>query len=574
MANFDINPLSFWGYRENRDFDALGFGQNITVNPEDKVISIANDVISATVSLDYASGILSLLGIDGAVINSVNLPKSDLLKSASYDAATNELVLVFSTEEGDNEIRISLASLVDTYTAGNGVEINEQKVISIKVNPESVDALELTADGLKFNKNMFATNETVAIVNQNCANSIETLKKNLVDAVNTINGGIDNEIRPVLTANTEAITDLTGQIASEVSRATAAETVLRGAIDNEVSRAKVAEMNLEQKIKEANDTIITVNNNVAESINAINKNMADGFNTINGGINNEIRPYVMSGLTSLPQGASQENILAAIGSFEALREAILAKKVIMDYAGTNLLPCVNYTSANELVANLTFVTSTNAITLYQIQNVGGSLALAVTKREFALSDDIPSVPTTLPNPYALTINYNGVQAFTYDGSAAETGNFTVNAETVPGVESGTTIKDNIVALRTEVEGVSSSIPEALPNPNALTIKYNGVQAFTYDGSKAETGNFIVDATTVPMASDDATTIAQKLSDGIKNPNALTIKYNGVQAFTYDGSAAETGNFIVDATTVPMASGNTTTIATKIAELEARIAALE
>lgn len=41
------------------------------------------------------------------------------------------------------------------------------------------------------------------------------------------------------------------------------------------------------------------------------------------------------------------------------------------------------------------------------------------------------------------------------------------------------------------------IPTALPNPNALVVKYNGKIAFTYDGSKAETGNFIVNADTVP-----------------------------------------------------------------------------
>ena len=53
----------------------------------------------------------------------------------------------------------------------------------------------------------------------------------------------------------------------------------------------------------------------------------------------------------------------------------------------------------------------------------------------------------------------------------------------------------------------SEIPEKLPNPNALTIKYNNVQAFTYDGSKSETGNFTVTLQTVPVAvtSDGAPT---------------------------------------------------------------------
>ena len=64
------------------------------------------------------------------------------------------------------------------------------------------------------------------------------------------------------------------------------------------------------------------------------------------------------------------------------------------------------------------------------------------------------------------------------------------------------------ALKSELP----EIPEALPNPNALTIKYNGQTAFTYDGSKAETGNFVVNATTVPMSDTDSKTIAQALAE--------------------------------------------------------------
>lgn len=50
----------------------------------------------------------------------------------------------------------------------------------------------------------------------------------------------------------------------------------------------------------------------------------------------------------------------------------------------------------------------------------------------------------------------------------------------------------------------SEIPNALPNPNALTIKYNGQTAFTYDGSKAEIGNFTVNLETVPVSEEEAT----------------------------------------------------------------------
>lgn len=56
----------------------------------------------------------------------------------------------------------------------------------------------------------------------------------------------------------------------------------------------------------------------------------------------------------------------------------------------------------------------------------------------------------------------------------------------------------------------SEIPTALPSPAALTIKYNGVQEFTYNGSTAETGNFIVNASTIPMSDSDTTTLLAKI----------------------------------------------------------------
>lgn len=89
----------------------------------------------------------------------------------------------------------------------------------------------------------------------------------------------------------------------------------------------------------------------------------------------------------------------------------------------------------------------------------------VTKEE--LANDLQSlatkaeIPTKLPNPNALTINYNGTLAFTYDGSEAETGNFTVNAETVPmGAAEPQTVAAKIGELETKIEELTTRI-EAL-----------------------------------------------------------------------------------------------------------------
>ena len=59
----------------------------------------------------------------------------------------------------------------------------------------------------------------------------------------------------------------------------------------------------------------------------------------------------------------------------------------------------------------------------------------------------------------------------------------------------------------------------------MTINYNGTQAFTYDGSQAETGNFIVNAQTVPMSEEDGTTISAKFDEYAKKDEILNTVVN-------------------------------------------------
>lgn len=79
---------------------------------------------------------------------------------------------------------------------------------------------------------------------------------------------------------------------------------------------------------------------------------------------------------------------------------------------------------------------------------------------------------------------------------------------------------NVTINDDKIVATTDQIPGTLPNPNALTIKYNGTQAVTYDGSEAETGNFIVDATTVPMSQEDSTTLSEKFDEYAKKDEIL------------------------------------------------------
>ena len=80
-------------------------------------------------------------------------------------------------------------------------------------------------------------------------------------------------------------------------------------------------------------------------------------------------------------------------------------------------------------------------------------------KDIAFKTDIPTIPTALKNPKALTIQNNGTTVDSYDGSAAKTINIT-----------------------------HPTIPTALKCPTSLTIQFNGTSQGAWDGSTAKTIN--------------------------------------------------------------------------------------
>ena len=106
--------------------------------------------------------------------------------------------------------------------------------------------------------------------------------------------------------------------------------------------------------------------------------------------------YETNGLTSLSEGASDSSIRSALGlDFDKLIEIIQDKDVIIidrtpagDYK-TCIHASGNISSGNGAV-NLMFFIGT-APTIYQVQYVSGTFAIAVISYEFAKKSDIPDV---------------------------------------------------------------------------------------------------------------------------------------------------------------------------------------
>lgn len=101
-------------------------------------------------------------------------------------------------------------------------------------------------------------------------------------------------------------------------------------------------------------------------------------------LDNSKETYVLNGLTNLQEGANQDSIIKAVGSFEGLWEALNEGKDIIDLSVSTytykkpIYVTGNFSSGNGGI-NLVFLTPNNIITLYQVQYVNQTYALAVIK---------------------------------------------------------------------------------------------------------------------------------------------------------------------------------------------------
>lgn len=119
----------------------------------DKVLGLNGTLLSSTLNLKYNSTTkkIQLLGIKNAVIAEVDASdfiKDGMVNTVSFDPKSKALTITFNTDSGKETITVDLSSLVDTYTAGNGIAI-DKNAVSIKVDPASEEFLSVDTAGVK-----------------------------------------------------------------------------------------------------------------------------------------------------------------------------------------------------------------------------------------------------------------------------------------------------------------------------------------------------------------------------------------------------------------------------------------
>ena len=99
----------------------------------EKVLAANSEgALSTTIKLGYdeSTQMIQLKGISDAVVSELDATPfivDGMLDDAEYDTATKEIVLTWNSAAGAKSMRIPMESLVDTYTAGNGLKVENNK---------------------------------------------------------------------------------------------------------------------------------------------------------------------------------------------------------------------------------------------------------------------------------------------------------------------------------------------------------------------------------------------------------------------------------------------------------------
>lgn len=170
--------------------DTDGLSANVTipaatvtgVAADDKVLSLTDKLVSATIGLDYGNATtealngkkaIKLVGKEGVVISEIDASafiKDGMIQSVEFDTQTKNVTITFNTAAGRQPINVDLSTLVDTYKAGTGLSlaqdgtfsVNTTTIATVENATELANAAEQAAkthaNGLKENIDAYTVN--------------------------------------------------------------------------------------------------------------------------------------------------------------------------------------------------------------------------------------------------------------------------------------------------------------------------------------------------------------------------------------------------------------------------------
>lgn len=134
---------------------------DIIIDASDKVLAKDMAGLKADVNIGINNNIISLYGKNNQVINTIELTQAQIIENAYIDTDTNELVIVFITEEGTQEVRADLSQLITPYLSGDYIALTGEDSNVINVDYVSLKS-QLVNDGFGTNYVTTNTNQTIS----------------------------------------------------------------------------------------------------------------------------------------------------------------------------------------------------------------------------------------------------------------------------------------------------------------------------------------------------------------------------------------------------------------------------
>lgn len=218
------------------------------------------------VTVEKNSDLQYFINVDGVKVGEINIPKDQFFKNASYDSELKIITLTFITEDGEQSVQLNVSDLVDTYTAGNGLSVSNNK-FEIRLNQETESYLVLNEDGL----GLFGIDAALAT-----KANVEDFNE-IVDKVNIINGnaalegsfakGDADTLSSAKSYTDEKTNTIVSSLEDEIVRAKAAEKANSDAIEilnaNEAQEGSVK--NAIKVSKEYTDTKVSALSEVVDT---------------------------------------------------------------------------------------------------------------------------------------------------------------------------------------------------------------------------------------------------------------------------------------------------------------------
>lgn len=180
-----------------------------------------------TIKKSESNDLQYILYVDGKVSGEVNIPEDQFLQDVIYDEESKKLVFTFKTSTGIKIVPVSLVDLIDIYTAGEGLTLENNK-FSVRKCLGSQKYLEISSDGLS----IVGIDEALAL-KANVGDSYtkeESDTKYLTEHQDISNLATKEEVRTI----SDSIDDTNFKIQQEVLRATEVEADLLQKIGTKV----------------------------------------------------------------------------------------------------------------------------------------------------------------------------------------------------------------------------------------------------------------------------------------------------------------------------------------------------